>query len=291
MLTSQLLANVRRIEIRTRRIVDQIAGGAYHSVFKGRGIEFNEAREYTDDDDARDIDWNITARFGRPFVKKYVEERELSVMLMVDVSGSGDCGAHDRAKNEAAAELAALLAFSALRNNDRVGLHMFSSDTEIHLSPRKGRRHALRLIRELLARPRKHQRTDIGRALQQVIRTLHRRSIVFLISDMLDDNYENPLIIAGHRHDMIAVRLNDPCELHPLPVGWLAVEDAENHEMTFFHGGKEKARARFAEETGKMRENTEKICRRANVDLLDLFVDQDIIEPLMSFFNQRKKRR
>ncbi len=291
MLTAQLLANVRRIEIRTRRIVDQIAGGAYRSAFKGRGIEFREAREYLLEDDSRDIDWNLTARFGRPFVKLYTEERELTVMLIVDISASGDIGSGEKTKNQTAAELAALLALSASRNQDRVGLHLFTEQTEMHLAPRKGRKHALRLIRELLARPRRHPGTDISLALQQAIRTLHRRSVVFLISDMLDKDCLTPLMIAGHRHETIVARITDPMEISPPPIGWLAVEDAETGENLFFNGAGRRPQEIFIEKNRARRQNVEKQCRRAKADLIDFFVGQDVAKPLIGFFNQRHKSR
>ena len=292
MLTRELLDRVRRLEIRTRKLVDHLVAGAYHSVFKGRGIEFHEVREYLPEDDARSIDWNVTARFARPFVKQYVEERELSVMLLVDISASGDFGSRGRSKNEQAAELAALLAFSAIRNNDRVGLLMFTSEPEVYLPMRKGHRHALRVIRELLAGERRRRQTDLGSALRRTLRILPRRAVIFLISDFLDSGYEKPLAVASYRHDLVAVRIADPMELDmPPPPGLLSLEDAESGRIIAFNGRSGEQRRNYRNTAARLREDADKACRKAKVDLIDIMVGQDVVEPLMKFFHARRKLR
>jgi len=289
--TAELIAKVRLIEIRTRRIVDELTGGAYHSVFKGRGMEFNEVREYMQGDDIRDIDWNVTARMGHTFVKKYVEERELTVFLLVDVSASGDFGGVDQRKNEQAAELAALLAFSAIRNNDQVGLLLFSDMNELYLPARKGRLHALRLVRELLAFKRTHVKTDIRAALETFIHINRRRTLVFLISDLLDDGFRPTLTIANKRHDVVALRVLDRKELVVPAAGFMTIEDAETGESMLFPTSRHRARAAFADVSSGLHETNAEVCRRAGVDLIDIVNGEDYVPPLMQFFREREKRR
>jgi len=291
MLTKELIANVRRIEIRTRRIVDELTAGAYHSVFKGRGMEFDEVREYLPGDDVRTIDWNVTARFGRPFIKKFVEERELTVFLLVDVSGSGDFGSTDRTKNEHAAELAALLAFSAIRNNDRVALLLFTDERELYVPPRKGRRHVLRLVRDLLAWKRTRSGTDIGKALEAMMHLADRRSIVFLISDLLDSGFEKPLAVAARRHDVVALRVVDRRELSLPRLGYLWIEDAESGDLWLHAGGRKETQQRFGVEAGGLRMSQDQLCRKTGVDLIDITCGEDYVRPLMQFFRAREKRR
>lgn len=289
--TRELIENVRRIEIRTRRIVDRITAGAYHSVFKGRGIEFEEVREYVSGDDVRTIDWNVTARFGRPFIKKFVEERELTVLLLVDASGSEDFGTRGRSKHELAAEIAALLAFSAVRNNDRVGLLIFTNRQELFVPPRKGQHHVLRLVRELLANRRRDPRTDIGNALRTAMRLMPRRAVIFLISDMLDDGYEQALRVANKRHDVAVMRVSDPAERVFRKSSLLALEDSENGTVTTVDAGRQKLlRALTIEANGRHIEQ-DRICRRAGVDLIDLVCGQDVVPPLVAFFRERESRR
>ena len=235
MLAGELLSKVKKIEIKTRRLVDEITGGAYHSVFKGRGIEFSEVREYTPEDDVRDIDWNVTARMGSPFIKKYSEERELTVMLAVDASASGLFGAGEKDKREQMIEAAALLAFSAIRNNDKVGLLIFTDETELYLPPRSGRKHVLRVIRELVAMEPKHRGTDIGKALESLAETLKKKSVIFLVSDFIDDkDYEKSLKIVNRKHDLIAVRVLDDAELHLPKLYGMSIEGAESGEVFDF---------------------------------------------------------
>lgn len=290
MLPKDLIAQVRKIEIKTRRIVDEITGGAYHSVFKGRGIEFDEVREYTPEDDVRDIDWNVTARMGAPYIKKYVEERELTVILAVDASASGAFGSGDKTKNRYAVEIGALLAFSAIRNNDKVGLLMFTDRTELFLPPRSGRTHGLRLIRELMAHDPKGKGTDINGALESLLKVLNKKSVIFLISDLIEeDSYEKTLKIANRRHDLISVRILDPLEFKWPGTAGLMLEDAEDGGISFFPGSSG-ACGRFAEIAGGMHQKSSDICKKAKVDMIDIRCGEDIVKPLVSFFRKRQKR-
>jgi uncharacterized protein (DUF58 family) len=292
MISKELLAQVRRIEIRTRRIVDDITGGAYHSVFKGRGIEFDEVREYTPEDDVRDIDWNVTARMGAPFIKKYVEERELTVMLMVDASASERYGSGAKTKHIHTVETAALLAFSAIRNHDRVGLSVFTDHTELFLPPRSGKTHGLRLIRELMAISTKGRGTRIGDALENIMRVLHKKAVIFLISDLLDETgFERTLRIANKRHDIIAVRVLDPLELAMPGTGTLVVEDFETGRSGLFRGGSKTALRRYATEAEAIHTQNRTMCRRAKVDLIDIRCGGDSVRPFVDFFRSRSSRK
>lgn len=286
MLPKELIASVRKIEIKTRRIVDEITGGAYHSVFKGRGIEFDEVREYTPEDDIRDIDWNVTARMGTPYIKKYVEERELTVILAVDVSASGLFGSRDKTKKQRAIETAALLAFSAIRNNDKVGLLLFTDRTELYLPPRSGRTHGLRVIRELMAAEPEGRGTDINGALEKLMRVLSKKSVIFLISDLIEDeNYETALKIANKRHDLISVRILDPLEINWPETADLIVEDAENGRMSLFSVSGRSEYAAFAED---MHRKNADICKRSKVDMIDIRCGEDFIKPFVLFFKRRQ---
>jgi uncharacterized protein (DUF58 family) len=291
MLTSELLKQVRKIEIKTRRVVDEITGGAYHSVFKGRGIEFDEVREYTPEDDVRAIDWNVTARMGTPYIKKYVEERELTVMLLVDVSASGAFGSGDKSKREHAVEIAALLAFSAIRNNDRVGLLLFTDQTELFIAPRSGRTHGLRLIREILAFEPSRKGTDINAALENCTRVLNKKSVVFLISDFIGSkDYERALKIANRRHDVIAVRALDPLE-KAWPKGCnMVVEDAETGQNVALSGRSRRWLGLFSQAATEIHDAAQKICERAKVDIIEICCGEDYVKPLVSFFRRRGRR-
>ncbi len=235
MLSTELIKKIHHIEIRTRRLVNDSYAGDYHSIFKGRGMEFDEVRPYQLGDEIRTIDWNVTARTGEPHVKRYVEERELTVMLVVDASASENFGSIQRFKRELAAELTAVLSFAATTNNDKVGLMIFTDQIELYIPPRKGRRHVLRMIRELLAFEPKSRGTDIKMALDKVNQILKRRSIVFVISDFLSDpeSYRKELNITNKRHDVIAVDLNDPLEMKMENVGLLALEDPETDDIVW----------------------------------------------------------
>ena len=292
MLTGELLAKVRKIEIKTRKLVEEITGGAYHSVFKGRGIEFSEVREYTSDDDIRDIDWNVTARMGTPYIKKYAEERELNVMLAVDASASGQFGS-GKEKREQAAEAAALLAFSAIRNNDKVGLLIFTDRTELYLPPRSGKSHGLRVIRELVALEPEGRGTSIGHALESLAQGLKKRSVIFLISDFLDDkDYETTLKILSRKHDVIAFRIQDQTELQlPCPLPGLTVEGLETGRSFQFDAGTAGALEAYRSAAAELRSQTDEICRRAKVDMIDAMSHEDLVKPLLRFFRNRRGKR
>ena len=288
MLPPELVKEIRKLEIRTDRVVDELIGGAYHSVFKGHGIEFEEVREYAEGDDVRDIDWNVSARMNAPYIKKYVEERELNILLMVDVSASGSVGTGTRTKRETAAELAALLAFSAGRNGDKVGLLLFSDRREAMLPPRSGRTHALRLIRDLLAFQPAGRGTDLAAAVADAGRLLTKRSVIFLISDFIEGgDYAAGLRILNRRHDVIAVRIRDRAELAWEAALAAGVRDAETGEVVQLTGSAAERRAFAAAAEAELR-RSEAVCEAAKVDLIDLRCGDDPLRPLIRFFERRK---
>jgi uncharacterized protein (DUF58 family) len=292
MLTTELMNKIRRIEIRTRRLVNDSFAGEYHSIFKGRGMEFDEVRPYLPGDEVRSIDWNVTARMGQPFVKTYVEERELTVMLVVDASGSGDFASQGQFKRELAAELAAVLSFSATNNKDKVGLLIFTDKVELYIPPRRGRRHVLRLIRELLAFEPQSDGTDIKMALDTLNQILKRRSIVFLVSDFLDDpeEYSKPLFMANRRHDVVAIDLHDPLEDEIADVGMLALEDAESGELVWLDTSDPAWRQIFARHTAQFEAAKRKTLANAGVDRIQIGTDQDYAKALTIFFQKRAKQ-
>jgi uncharacterized protein (DUF58 family) len=292
MFTTELMNKIRRIEIRTRRLVNDSFAGEYHSVFKGRGMEFDEVRPYLPGDEVRTIDWNVTARMGQPFVKKYVEERELTVMLVVDASGSGDFASEGRFKRELAAELASVLSFSATNNKDKVGLLIFTDKVELYIPPRKGRRHVLRLIRELLAFEPENSGTDIKMALDTVNQLLKRRSIVFLVSDFIDDPeyYSKPLAMTNRKHDVIAIDLHDPLEAEIADVGVLALEDAESGELVWLDTSDPAWRQLFARHTSRFETAKRRTLASAGVDRVAIRTDQDYAKALTIFFQKRAKQ-
>jgi len=292
MFSTELMNKIRRIEIRTRRLVNDSFAGEYHSIFKGRGMEFDEVRPYLPGDEVRTIDWNVTARMGQPFVKRYVEERELTVVLMVDASGSGDFASQGQFKRELAAELAAVLSFSATTNRDKVGLLIFTDKVELYIPPRKGRRHVLRLIRELLAFEPQSNGTDIKLALDTINQILKRRCIIFLISDFLDqpERYHKPLFVTNRKHDVIAVDLHDPLEKNIADVGMLALEDAESGELVWLDTSDPSWRALFAERTRQFEQAKSKTLANAGVDRIQINTDQDYAKALTLFFQERVKR-
>jgi len=288
--THDLLRKVRHIEIRTDRLSEDFFAGGYHSVFKGLGIEFDEVRPYTPGDDVRSIDWNVTARTGSPHVKSYVEERELTVMLVVDGSGSLDFGTQERSKEETAAEVCALLAFSAIKNNDKVGLLIFTDDVELFIVPRKGRKQVLRVIREVLYFRSKSRGTDLRGAIEFVTRALHRRAVVFVVSDFRDEGYLDALAIADRRHDVIAVELTDPRELDLGGAGLVELEDAETGrrmvvDTTAF--GLNRALAAREASAGEARH---KALRSRGIDVVQVTTAQPPADPLVEFFQRRRRR-
>ncbi len=292
MLSTDLIKKIRRIEIRTKRLVNDSFAGEYHSIFKGRGMEFDEVRPYQYGDEIRTIDWNVTARTGEPHVKRYVEERELTVMLVVDASGSENFGSINRFKRELAAELTAVLSFAATTNNDKVGLLIFTDQIELFIPPRKGRNHVLRLIRELLAFEPKHRGTDLKMALDKVNQILKRRSIIFLVSDFMADpqGYYKELAITNRRHDVIAVDLNDPLETDISEVGLLTLEDPETDEILWVDTHSKAWQKAFRMRMEQL--ETAKIAtfRQSGVDHITLSTNEDYTAPLTKFFQERAKR-
>ena len=272
-------------------MVSDVFSGEYHSVFKGRGMEFDEVREYQPGDEVRDIDWNVTARFGRPFTKKFVEERELTVMLLVDASGSSQFGTRGQFKNELAAEICAVLAFSAIRNKDKVGLIIFTDRIEKFVPPAKGSRHVLRVIREILYFRPEGLKTDIEGALGFLNRVTRRRSVAFLVSDFRDQGFEKSLTIAGKRHDLISIMISDPREHELPPVGLIGLRDAESGELFEIDTSRRSFRKHYREKNREEEELLMKIFRRADVDCIRLTTGEPYVTALRRFFLQRGKRR
>lgn len=291
MIPAEVLKQVRRIEIRTRNLVNDTFSGDYHSVFKGRGMEFAEVREYAPGDDVRAIDWNVTARLGHPYVKQFTEERELTVFLLVDISASGDFGTRVRPKAALAAEMAAVLAFSAVNNNDKVGLILFSDRIEHFLPPRKGKRHVLRVIREILYREPIGRATALSVPLEHLGRVQKRRAVVFLISDFQDQGYESALKLAAGRHDLISVRVSDPAEELLPPLGIVEIEDAETgaRRLEDFNDGR--VRARFEQRVVERDRGFREAQRGARVESIEVRTDRPYVRPLVEFFQRREKRR
>jgi uncharacterized protein (DUF58 family) len=290
MLSPELLRHIRHIEIRTRRAVNDVLAGQYESVFRGSGIAFEEVREYQPGDDVRTIDWNVTARMGHPFVKRYREEREQTVVLVVDVSASQAFGTAPRWKNEVAGEICALLAFSAVKNNDKVGVILFSDHVEHFVAAAKGTSHVLRLIRDVLYFQPSGRGTDLPNAFSYLRRVTHRRAIVFLLSDFLTTGYERSLRIASRRHELIAVRLVDPRERELPPAGLVDVQDAETGVRTTIDTSSRAVRQQYAARVAARSEEFIRICRAANVDAIDVPTDARYVDPLIRFFRQREMR-
>lgn len=290
MLPKEIIRKVRRIEIRTKRLVNDVFSGEYHSIFKGRGMEFEEVREYQPGDDVRVIDWNVTARYGFPFVKKFKEERELTVMLLVDASSSGEFGTAERMKGEIAAELCSVLAFSAIKNNDRVGMIIFTDRVEKYIPPKKGISHVLRLIREVLYFQPQHKRTDINCALEFLGRVIKRRCVVFLVSDFLSSGFEKMLSIANKKHDLIAIKIADPREIELPDVGFIELEDTETGEQIIIDTKKPKVRKSFYQYALKEKVKVDRSFRSMDLDHIHIITDKSYVEPLMAFFRTRAKR-
>lgn len=282
--------SLRRIEIVTRRLVNQVIAGQYHSVFRGRGMEFDEVREYQPGDDIRTIDWNVTARTGTPHIKRYVEERELTVVLCVDLSASTDFGTSGRLKRMLATELSALLAFSAIKNNDRVGLLLFADEIEKFIPPKKGRNHVLRVIRELLHQAR-GRGTNIPAALEHLNRVVRRKAVVFLISDFLDAGELRPsLSIADRRHDLVAVSITDPREVELPDSGLVEFEDAESGERRWLDTSSPRVRARYAADAERRIKERRGLFQSLDIDHVELWTDRDPVTPLVEFFRRRANR-
>ena len=288
--TKEILKKIRRIEISTNRLVNNIFAGEYESVFKGRGMEFDEVREYQPGDEIRTIDWNVTARMGQPYIKKYVEERELVMMLLVDTSGSADFGTHQQTKAEIAAEISALLAFSAIKNSDKVGLICFTDDVELFVPPRKGIKHVLRVVREILYFAPQQRGTNISAALEYVDRVIRRKSVVFLISDFRDRGYEKRLQVTSKRHDLITITLQDMREETLPNVGLIELEDAETGEVIVLDTRDSKAREMYRRLNLSVAEARRKFFQSNKIDNIEIRTEQSYVEPLIRFFRQRAVR-
>jgi len=302
MIPREILKKIRQIEIRTNRLVSETLAGQYHSVFKGQGMNFEEVREYQPGDEVRSIDWNVTARMNHPFVKKFVEERELTLMLMVDVSGSGLFGSRGQSKRELAAEIASVLAFSAIRNNDKVGLLLFSDEVEKFIPPRKGRRHVLRVIREVLFFQPERQGTDLNGALEFLLRVTPHKAIAVVISDFIGSpaisRGSNPrprpqmmLRHANRRHDVVAVQITDPYELELPALGRIVLQDAETGEVVEINTGDLRKRSAFAERQTRTQTELTRLFRSAGIDAIQLRTDQPYAAELGRFFETRERRR
>ena len=290
MIPKELLKKIRFIEISTSRLVNTIFAGEYHSVFKGRGMEFDEVREYDPQDDIRDIDWNVTARMGHPYTKKFVEERELTVIFLVDASSSGQYGTRGKTKSELIAEMCALLAFSAVKNHDRVGLIVFSDQIEKYIPPKKGRMHVLRVVREILTFKPKHRLTNINVALKTLNDVITKRSTVFLFSDFLSESYEKLLKVSHKKHDVVAVVVEDNTEKEfPNIRGSVELEDAETGE-TFALDVRKGFREKFKKEWTKRKAERDRAFNSVGLDRIEIETGVPYIQPLIRFFKMREKR-
>jgi uncharacterized protein (DUF58 family) len=290
MLPRDVLRQIRLLQLRARRAVEDFLGGEYHSVFKGTGIAFEEVREYQPGDDVRMIDWNVTARMGHPFVKRFIEERELTVMLLVDASASQSFGTVRQEKRDVAAELAAILAFSAISNNDKVGLIAFTDTVERFVPPRKGLRHALRLIRDVLYFQPTRKGTNIQHGLDYLNRVIRRRCIAFLLSDFLDRGFERSLKHAGRRHDLIALHIADPKERELPPAGLVQLEDAETNRQMLVDMSNRRTREMFASAARRRRDDLRRLMRSAQIDLIEVSTDGSHLDSLIRFFQMRERR-
>lgn len=290
MLPKEVLKQIRRIEIKTGKLVNDVFSGQYSSVFKGRGMEFSEVREYIPGDDVRSIDWNVSARMGGLFIKKFVEERELTVIIMIDASASGHFGSVDRFKSEFAAEIAGLLAFSAIRNNDKVGMSIFTDQVEKYIAPKKGKRHILRLIREILYFKPASVKTDLEKALDHINEVIHRRSIVFIISDFYDHGYEKALRVTGRRHDCIPIVVEDPRERMIPPVGMMELLDAEDGTRALIDTRGKGFSNNFTVRADARALRRKQLFTSMGLDFIELKTDQSYIQPLIEFFTRRARR-
>ncbi|MFR9166102.1 MAG: DUF58 domain-containing protein [Dysgonomonas sp.] len=286
--TSELLKKVRHIEIKSRGLSQNIFAGEYHSAFKGRGMAFSEVREYQYGDDVRDIDWNVTARYNRPYIKIFEEERELTVMLLVDVSGSLDFGTTDSTKRDMVTEIAATLAFSAIQNNDKIGVIFFSDKIEKFIPPKKGRKHILYIIRELIDFKPQSSQTDLAMALRYLTNALKKKCTAFLISDFIDVyDYENALTIANRKHDIIAMQIYDPLEVELPSVGLLKLKDAETNEDIWIDTSSHRTRNMHNDWFSKLEYYKEKAFNNSRVDNISIRTDEDYVKALLTLFKQR----
>ncbi len=290
MLPKEVLDKIRRIQIKTSRMVNDVFAGQYHSVFKGLGMEFDEVREYQPGDEIRSIDWNVTARMGHPYVKKFVEERQLTVMLMMDASGSSYFGTQNKLKSEQAAELCSVLAFSAIKNNDRVGLIIFSDRIEQFIPPRKGLRHVLRVIREVLYHKPQGTGTDIAMALEYLNNVIRKKAICFLISDFFGCEFKQQIKITNKHHDLVAMTITDPAEQNLPKAGIIKLQDNETKQELYIDSLDKKTRDEYADNSRQKFEERERLLRQAGVDIVDIKTNQPYTEALYRFFRKRGKR-
>ena len=290
MLPREILKKVKRIEIRTRGLVDSFFGGEYHSSFKGRGMTFSEVREYQPGDDVRLIDWNVTARSGNPFIKVFEEERELTVFLLVDISSSGSFGSENYLKKTVGAEIASVLGFSAIKNNDKVGLILFSNDIVKYIPPKKGKSHVLRVIRELLYTNSEGRGTSIGNALDFVMKVSKRKSVVFLLSDFIDENYWDSLKIVNRKHDFVGIKISDPFEVNFPNVGMLKAEDPETGSVFWIDTSNYSDLKNMNDSNHKKVDSFLKRTKKSGIDIVSISTSTDYIEPLMKFFKKRGKK-
>ncbi|MBN1507567.1 MAG: DUF58 domain-containing protein [Sedimentisphaerales bacterium] len=291
MIPEDLIKRIRQIQIYSSRAVNASFAGQYESVFKGRGMQFDEVREYTPGDDIRAIDWNVTARTGKPFIKRFVEEREMTVLFAVDLSASGEFGTVDKMKNDLAAEFCAVLAFAAAKNNDKVGLLIFTDRIELFIPPKKGSRHVLRLIRELLAFQMPKRKTDIPLALDYVARVLRRRATVFVVSDFIEAAFKKPLSLLNKRHDVIAVPVRDRVEIAMPSVGLIEVQDAETGEIMLVDTSSRRFRSQYGESSSHRFDELKGTLRSCNVDFIPITTDKPYVNDLIQFFHMRHRRR
>jgi uncharacterized protein (DUF58 family) len=290
MLPKEVINNIRRIEIRTKKLVNDVFSGEYHSVFKGRGVEFQEVREYQSGDDIKIIDWNVTARYGYPFVKRFREERELTIIFIIDASSSNQFGTKQKFKNQIATELCSVLAFSAIKNNDKVGMIIFTDKVEKYVKPQKGYSHVLRLIRDILFFKPQNRGTDINCALEFLIRVIKRRSVVFLVSDFLSQNYEKLLSVAGRKHDLVAIKIGDQREMELPDVGLVELEDAESGRQALIDTTSPKAREEFTQSRRKQEEDLKRTFSSLDLDHIHISTGRSYVEPLIAFFKYRAKK-
>jgi uncharacterized protein (DUF58 family) len=290
MLPKEIVHKIRRIQITTKRLVNESLAGEYHSVFKGRGMEFDEVREYQHGDDIRTIDWNVTSRAGRPFVKRYVEERELTVMLLIDASASGEFGSANKKKSEIAAEISALIAFSAIKNNDRVGAILFTDCVEKFIPPRRGSTHVLRVIREVLFHKPEHRGTNIQKAFEHLNLVVHKRSVVFLISDLLDHGFEQSLKVANRKHDIVIIQIVDPREKELPEVGILEMRDAETGDVVRIDTSLRWVRETFRENWDRNQAKLTRLFQSNRMDRITIETGKPYDVPLVRFFEERAKR-
>lgn len=285
--TSELLKRVRQIEIKTRGLSRNIFAGEYHSAFKGRGMTFSEVREYQYGDDIRNIDWNVTARYNQPYVKLFEEERELTVMLMIDVSGSREFGTISKLKKNQITEIAAVLAFSAIQNNDKIGVIFFSDEIEKFIPPKKGKSHILRIIRELIDFKPEHRNTDIANALRYLTQVIKKRCTTFVISDFIDDDFENALTIANKKHDIAALKIFDKREQEIPSIGLIKIKDAETGEYSWVDTSNKKVRENYAKWWHDKNNLLTETFKKSGVDVADIRTDQDYVRSLIALFKRR----